>query len=226
MNVAGALARGVRNGGTPDLELVVRLLVEAASTQPALATAGESENDGDETSFFTTTGGTSVEEVASRLIEPRFVELVQPVALSDFIYSGIAGIPRLTKDEVDEFLTDVAERDPGYMRSWLELAPIENGSESWVAYPQGASTSLEFHLILPIAQEGDSTRLLALDPGLGIMTETPRAPQVVKGTRCDPGLTGLGITLREVCLSAGCPSECKDSWKIRRGRLRLTGCEC
>src|SRR5579862_8798510 len=98
MNVAGALARSMRNDGTPDLDLVVRMLVETASTQPALAIAGESENDGEETNFLTVTGGISAERVASRLVESRFAELVQPVALGDFISSGRAGIPWLTKD--------------------------------------------------------------------------------------------------------------------------------
>jgi hypothetical protein len=82
----------------------------------------------------------------------------------------------LTDDEVNEFLTDVTERDPGYRRSWLELAPIDGESESWVAYPQRALTSLEFHLILPVAQDGDQTRLLALDPGLEIMTRQSGRP--------------------------------------------------
>src|ERR1700722_9560601 len=60
----------------------------------------------------------------------------RPVALSDFIFSGGAGIPRLTEDEVNEFRTDVTERKPVCRRSWLKLAPIDGKSESWVAYPQ------------------------------------------------------------------------------------------
>ena len=205
MNVAGALARSIRNDGTPDLELVTRLLVEAASTQPSLAIADESEGDGGETNFFTTSG-ISVEEVASRLIEPRFAELAQPVALADFIFSGSAGIPRLTKDEVDEFLADVTKRDPGFRRSWLELAPVDD-SDSWVAYPQIA--------------------LLSLDPGLDIMTETTHAPRVPPGTGCDPGATGFGATLSEVCLRAGCTGSCKETdWQVQRLGMRPTGCEC
>jgi hypothetical protein len=227
MNVAGALALSISNGGAPDLELVKRLLVEAVSTQPALAIAGESEDDGGETDFYNATDGNSVEEVASRLIvEPRFAELVQPVALSDFIFSGSAGIPRLTRDEVDEFLAEVPERDPGYCRSWLELAPVDDDNTSWVAYPQSASTSIEFHLILPVAQDGHNTRLLALDPGLGVMTGKTQAPRTVQGTGCDPGVTGLGASLREVCLSANCSGLCKEHWKARNGRKRLTGCDC
>ena len=225
MNVAGALARSMRNNGTPDVELVTRLLVEAAGTQPALAIAGESENDGGESNFFTTSG-ISAEEVASRLIEPRFAELAQPVALADFIFSGSAGIPRLTKYEINELLADVTERHPGFRRSWLEFALVADG-DYWVAYPQIASTSIEFYLILPVAQDGDNTRLLSLDPGLDIMTETTYAPQVPPGTGCDPGVTGFGATLREVCLSAGCTGSCKErDWQDQRLGMRLTGCEC
>ena len=162
------------------------------------------------------------------MIEPRFAGLVQPVGLGDFIFSGRAGIPRLTKDEVDEFLADVPERDPGYSRSWLELAPVDDDSDSWVAYPQIASTSIEFYLILPVAQDGDKTRLLSLDPGLDVMTETTQAPRVVQGTGCDPGVTGVGAAVREVCLSAGCPRPCKDEnhWQDGRVGKRLTGCDC
>lgn len=226
MNVAGALARSLGNGGTPDLELVTRLLVEATSTQPALAVADESETDGGETNFFIATSGISVEEVASRLIEPRFAELARPVALGDFIFSGSAGIPLLTKDEVDEFLADVPERDRGYSRSWLELAPVDNDSDSWVVYPQIASTSIDFHLILPVAQDGDNTRLLSLDPGPDTMTEATHAPRVVPGGGCDPGVTGYGGALREVCMRANCSSPCKKRWKDQSLGRRLTGCEC
>ena len=225
MNVAGALARSVRNDGTPDVELVARLLIEAASTRAALATAGEQESDGDQTSFFTAVG-ISVEQVASRLIDPRFVELARPLALNNFISSGAAGIPLLTEDEVDKFLTDVAERDPGYRDLWLELAPIDDSNKSWVAYPQSAWMSLEFHLILPVAQDGEYTRFLTLDPGVEVMMKTTRAPQVMKGLGCDPGITGSGETLREVCLSATCSSPCKESWQLRRGKARLSGCDC
>jgi hypothetical protein len=225
MNVVGALARSMRYDGTPDRELVEVLLIETASTQPALA-AGESGNAGGETNFFTAATGRSVEEVATRLMERRFAELAQPIALGDFIFSGSAGIPRLTNGEVDEFLANVPERDPGNGRSWLELAPVDDGSDYWVAYPQTASTSIEFHLLLPVAQDGDNTRLLSLDPGLDIMTETTKAPRVVQGTGCDPGVTGLGGTLREVCLSANCSGPCTDHWQVIRGRKRLTGCNC
>lgn len=226
MNVAGALARAVRNDGTPELELVARLLVEAATTQPALAIAGEQEGGDTGPSFDAVTGGVSVEAVASRLIAPRFVELVRAVALGDFITSGAAGIPWLTNDEVDEFLIDVPEREPGFNRSWLELAPVDDDGTWWVAYPQGVSTSIDFHLILPIAQGANFTRFVTLNPGPDVMTETTRAPQVVPGTGCDPGLTGLGGQLREACLSAHCSNRCEESWKVVRERKRLTGCRC
>jgi len=57
MKVAGALARAVRNDGTHDRELVLRLLVDAATTQPALAIAGEQESGNIEPSFDDVTGG-------------------------------------------------------------------------------------------------------------------------------------------------------------------------
>jgi hypothetical protein len=223
MNVAGVLARAMKHDGTLEFEAVTRLLNDAASARPL--PAGGAGDEGDEASFFIAAERFSADELASQLLNPRFAFLAQPLDLSDFIPRGEAGLPRFTENEVDQFLAEVTERDPGYPTSWLEFAPSDD-EESWVAYPQNASMDIEFHLLLPIAQEGDVTRLLALDPGLEIMTDGTRPPRVVSGTGCDPGVDRRGVTLLEVCLPAGCAGECTGAWSIRRERLRLTGCDC
>ena len=131
----------MRSDGGPDLDLLVRLLSEAASALPAVAVAGETESQSDETAFIAVTGGISAEEVASRLTESRFAELAWPVPLSESIFRGGAGIPLLTDEEVNAFLADVDERDPGSTSSWLEL-------DQWKTTPDPGLLTLKVRLHL------------------------------------------------------------------------------
>lgn len=227
MNVAGALARCM-NDGEPNFDSVARLLGEAVRTLPALATASGEPDEGDEILVDRATGGsTTVEGVVSLFeADPLFARMARPIALSQFISSEQAGLPQFSTGELDAFLKDVTDREPGYARSWLEFAPLEADNTSWVAYPQTSTPSLEFLLILPIRQGPGQARLLPLSMGLDVTGAITQAPRALQETGCDPRVIGEGLDIREGCVPRTCAHHCKPDWKTRRGVMYLTGCQC
>lgn len=226
MNIAGALALAIHDE-ILDVDLLALHLNESVSTLPAFAgTSGEDMGELGLT-LADVTNGVSADVAARYLSNPPFADLARPVPLSEFATSGRAGLPMFGRTEVDEFLAHTAERDPGFVRSWMEFAPIESGADSWVAYPQIASTALEFMLILPVIQDSEHVRLLSVDTGLDVATGTiASAPHIDPGVGCDLGVSGVGWALRQECLRRTCQGECKRKWKLIRGEKRLTGCEC
>jgi hypothetical protein len=227
MNVAGALARAMPDG-LLDADSIVSRLNEMVKTLPALAGAsGESDDALGGLTFADISQGASVDDIADYLSADPFPEIARPVPLSDFVVSGRAGVPKFGRAEVEAFLAEVREGDPGYVRSWLEFAPIPSEDDAWVAYPQNTSFSLEFQLILPVIQDGDDTRLLSLDTGLDVKTgRVLHAALIDPAAGCDPGVVGVGWDLKEKCLRRTCQGDCGDSWKLVRGEMRLVGCVC
>ena len=197
-------------------------------TLPAAAgAAGESDEITGGFTFADITGGVSAEHIAGYLSANPFPELARPVQLSEFVASGRAGLPKFSEAEVEAFLAEVDEQEPGYVGSWLEFAPILAEEDAWVAYPQNTSFSLEFQLILPVIQDADDTRLLSLDTGLNVQTGSiEHAMLIDPAAGCDPGVIGVGWNLKEKCLRRTCTGDCQDRWKLIRGEKRLVGCIC
>jgi hypothetical protein len=227
MNVAGPLARAISDG-VLDADSIASCLNEMVQTLPALAgAAGEPDDAMGGFTFADISHGASVDDVAGYLSAEPFPEIARPVPLSDFVVSGRAGVPKFSRAEVEVLLSEVSERDPGYVRSWLEFAPIPSEEDAWVAYPQNTSLSLEFQLILPVIQNADETRLLSLDTGLDVKTgRSVHAALIDPAAGCDPGVVGVGWGLKEKCLRRTCQGDCRDNWKLVRGEMRLVGCVC
>jgi hypothetical protein len=203
MNAAGALARSLLPDGSLDQDRLTDLLADLDVQWQWLLTEDP--------------------ERVERLVTTSFLALFGPQSLGALRESGRAGLVQLTEQEFERALAGTPVAPTRRSGRWMEFARLPE--EGWVAYPQDKSPGARLAVWLPVASGPGTTRFVALDIGLDVMTGEVESP-FVSSNGCDPGFEGEGQELRQVCLPGQCPHPCREHWQYREGELVLVSCSC
>jgi hypothetical protein len=204
MNTAGALARSFLPDGSLDQERLTVLFADLDLHPGWLLPEG-------------------AEAFERQFATSSFFALFGPQSLDVMRESGRAGLRRLTDEELDRAVGETPFAPTPPSGRWTEFARLPE--EGWVAYPQDKSPGARVAVWLPVASGPKTTRLVALDLGLDARTGEVESP-FASPDGCDPGFSGDGPDLRQVCLRGRCPHPCREHWQYREGEVVLVSCSC
>jgi hypothetical protein len=174
--------------------------------------------------------GISEEYRPDELVE-QIEPLLRPAPLSELLQAQRAGVPRLTRSEVEALLSG-ARRTPRARPSeprW-ELLPLTD--ETSCLFPMDEEPRPNVRVLLPVQVGTDAYQLRRFDTALNLRPSGPtleRAPTIVpercvlRAERDDPNLPYHGV-----CESTACNTRCTPlvQARTRPGAYILTGCRC